>query len=216
MSDTKERILDVAERLFAEQGFANSSLRHIITEAGVNLAAVHYHFGSKEELLDELIHRRAEPINQARVAALEQLEAEAAGQPLPVEAILGAFLEPGVKALSAHPSMIRLVGRLHAEGANLSIMRKHFEPVARRFIGSLRRTLPELAEDEFMARLRYTAGALAFTVHDERFSAPVEADAVRRTVATLIAFLKGGLTAPPTPIAAEAEAPAGQKIEVEI
>jgi AcrR family transcriptional regulator len=216
MSDTKEKILDVAERLFAEQGFANSSLRHIITEAGVNLAAVHYHFGSKEELLDELIRRRADPINRARIGALERLEAEAGGAPLPVEAILGAFLEPGVKALTEHPSMIRLVGRLHAEGGNLSIMRKHFEPVARRFISSLRRTLPDLAEDEFMARLRYTAGALAFTVHDERFSAPVDATNVRRTVATLIAFLKGGLMAPAAPIAEEAEERAGHKIEVEI
>lgn len=216
MIDTKERILEVAERLFAEQGFANTSLRHIITEAGVNLAAVHYHFGSKEELLDELIRRRADPINQARIETLERLEAEAGGKPLAVEAILQAFLEPGIKALTKHPSMIRLVGRLHAEGTNLRVLRKHFEPVARRFIGSMRRALPDLPEEEFLTRLRYAGGALAFSVQDERLTAPAEDGAVRRTVANLIAFLKGGLMAPATPVEADSRQAAGKKIEVEI
>jgi AcrR family transcriptional regulator len=216
MSDTKERILDVAERLFAEQGFANTSLRHIITEAGVNLAAVHYHFGSKEELLDELIRRRADPINQARIEMLDRLESESEGRPLPVEAILQAFLEPGLKAAAQHPSMIRFVGRLHAEGTNLSILRKHFEPVARRFISSLRRSVPDLSEAEFMMRLRYLAGAMAFSVQDERLSAPADAGTVRHAIATLIAFLKGGLLAPATPADAEREQLMGEKIEVEI
>ncbi len=216
MIDTKQRILDTAERLIADRGYAATSLRHIIGEAGVNLAAVHYHFGSKEELLDELIRRRAEPINTARIETLDRLEAEAGGEPLPVEAIIQAFLEPGIKALAEHPSLIRLVGRLHAEGTNLGILRKHFEPVARRFIASLRRSIPDLPEEEFMMRLRYLAGAMAFSVQDERISAGVEAATVRRAIATLISFLKGGLLAPATPGDAETKEPRGEKIEVEI
>lgn len=61
MLDTKYKILDTAERLIAAQGFASASLRQIIAEAGVNLDSVHYHFGSKEELLDHVIARKGVP-----------------------------------------------------------------------------------------------------------------------------------------------------------
>jgi len=77
MIDTKQKILDTAENLFGAKGYDATSLRHIITEAGVNLAAIHYHFGSKEELLDQLIVRRAGPVNEKRIALLDQIEAEA-------------------------------------------------------------------------------------------------------------------------------------------
>src|ERR1017187_314100 len=77
MIDTKDKILDSAERLFGEQGYSETSLRHIIADAGVNLAAIHYHFGSKEDLLEQLIRRRADPINQVRLDALERFEADA-------------------------------------------------------------------------------------------------------------------------------------------
>ncbi len=213
MSDTKERILDVAERLFAEQGFGNTSLRQIITEAGVNLAAVHYHFGSKEDLLDELVHRRADPVNQMRMETLERLEAEAGGKPLPVEVILEAFMEPGIQAAMEHPSMIRLAGRIHAEGLGQAVMRKHFEPVARRFVASLRHALPGLAEDEFMLRLRFVAGALVFSVQDERLA---EGTNVRWLISSLIAFLKGGLLAPASLPNTEPRQAIGEKVEVEI
>ncbi|HMC58416.1 MAG TPA: helix-turn-helix domain-containing protein, partial [Candidatus Solibacter sp.] len=96
VQDTKQKILDTAERLFGEQGYDATSLRHIIAEAGVNLAAVHYHFGSKEELLDEVVVRRAGPVNEARIAMLDRLEA-AEGPPV-VEKVLEAFLLPTAEA----------------------------------------------------------------------------------------------------------------------
>src|ERR1700759_4960898 len=94
MIDTKQKILDTAERLFGESGYDATSLRQIIPGAGVNLAAIHYHFGSKEELLDELILRKAEPVNQQRVALMEQVLAEAGSGPVEVEKVLEAFMEP--------------------------------------------------------------------------------------------------------------------------
>ena len=81
MTDTKEKILDTAERLIGEQGYAATSLRQIIAEAGVNLAAVHYHFGSKEDLLDAVVVRKVTPVNEARMAWLERVEAEAGRRP---------------------------------------------------------------------------------------------------------------------------------------
>src|SRR5258706_565485 len=96
-SSTKDRILDSAERLFAEHGFDGVSLRSIIAEAGVNLAAVHYHFHSKEALMDAVIGRRVGPLNQERLALLDKVEVEAGDEPAPLERILEALLIPTVR-----------------------------------------------------------------------------------------------------------------------
>src|SRR3954471_3227822 len=104
MNETKLRILDTAERLFAESGFAATSLRQIISEAGVNLAAVHYHFGSKDELLDAVVTRKAAPVNEERLALLDGLPAEAG-----IPAILDAFLTPMARKAGANPQFVRLM-----------------------------------------------------------------------------------------------------------
>ena len=75
--NTKTRLLDTAERLFAHHGIEATSLRTITAEAGVNLAAVNYHFQSKEALMHAVIARRLDPINQRRLAMLDAYEAEA-------------------------------------------------------------------------------------------------------------------------------------------
>src|SRR5438067_208004 len=74
---TKSRILDAAERLFLEHGFEATSLRQLTAAAGVNLAAVNYHFGSKEELFQAVLTRRLDPVNQERIDLLTKLEREA-------------------------------------------------------------------------------------------------------------------------------------------
>ena len=74
-TDTKQTILDAAEDLFAEQGYAATSLRQLTGKARVNLAAVHYHFGSKEDLAKAVLARRIEPINVERIARLDALPA---------------------------------------------------------------------------------------------------------------------------------------------
>src|SRR5580704_18486326 len=89
--DTKQRILDSAERLFADNGFDSTSLRTIIADAKVNLAAIHYHFHSKEALLDAVILRRLEPINRQRLAMLDECERASAGRPT-LEGVLEAFV----------------------------------------------------------------------------------------------------------------------------
>src|SRR5579872_6311506 len=113
MIDTKQKILDTAERLIGEQGYSGTSLRQIIAEAGVNLAAVHYHFGSKEELLDELVMRKAGPVNAERLARFDRLEARP-GTPPTVAQVLEAFLVPMGEAADRNPEFVRLMGRLMA------------------------------------------------------------------------------------------------------
>src|ERR1700693_26580 len=87
--DTKTRILDAAEKLFGDKGFDSTSLRDITTEADVNLASVNYPFQSKDSLIDAVIARRVEPINQKR----REMLANAGASPT-VKQILTAFLSP--------------------------------------------------------------------------------------------------------------------------
>ena len=123
MLDTKERILETAERLFAERGYGATSLRSIIAAAKVNLAAVHYHFRSKEALLDAVLERRIEPINRERLALLEEQERAAGDAPPSIEAVLTALIEPPLR-LSRDPSyrmFVKLMGRIFADGNTVEV-----------------------------------------------------------------------------------------------
>jgi AcrR family transcriptional regulator len=164
MTDTKEKILDTAERLIGEQGYAATSLRHIIAQAGVNLAAVHYHFGSKEGLLDAVVARKAAPVNEARLAWLERVEAEAGNGPLEVEKVLESFFLPTVEVASRNPGFVRLMGQMLAEGMMPRIVEKHFQSTGLRFVAALRRAVPELPQEELMWRVHFMVGAMAHTM----------------------------------------------------
>ena len=207
MGETKQKILDTAERLFGEQGYGATSLRQIITEAGVNLAAIHYHYGSKEELLDQVVLRKADPVNRERMEALDHLEAEAAGRPLALEDILKAFLEPAMARVAANPEFSKLMGRLMGEGLMPGLADKHFRVVATRFMGALGRALPDLSAVELQWRVHFIIGAMAHMLcanpeDGGRLAGARLQEGVRR----LVAFACGGLRAPATEMA---------KIEVE-
>src|SRR5437870_13817135 len=110
---TSTRILDAAEELFMQHGFEGTSMRLLTTKAGVNLAAVNYHFGSKHALIEAVFRRRLDPMNVARIAELEKLEAqERASSP---EAIICAFSTPGLRLLEGAKgggrNFARLLGR---------------------------------------------------------------------------------------------------------
>lgn len=164
---TSDRILDAAERLFAEQGIRATSLRTLTREAGVNLAAVHYHFGSKEGLLDAVIERQALPVNESRITELERLERNAGSEGPTAEALLAAFVLPAVTRLRdlgpRAQHLPRLLARIEAQPAEVveALMRKHFGDVARRFVEALQRALPELSPETIAERLRFTAGLIS-------------------------------------------------------
>lgn len=194
MNDTKEKLLDAAERLIAEHGYAGASLRQIIAEAGVNLAAVHYHFGSKEELLDAVITRTAEPVNAARLALLDRYETEAKGRPVPVQRILEAFLTPMAKAAAQKPQFVRLMGRIVAEGMLGAVLDKNFRVISTRFTPALRKSVPGLSEEEFDWRMTFMRGAVAHTMCGK------EGSDFERRMALLTRFLSGGFEAPPAEV----------------
>src|SRR5262245_56314797 len=113
--ETRTRILDAAEELFMQHGFEGTSMRVLTAKAGVNLAAVNYHFGSKDALIDALFRRRLDPMNAERIAALERLEDFSADN------IIRAFLRPSLRlvedAKGGGRNFIRLLGRTYSEPA---------------------------------------------------------------------------------------------------
>ncbi|MBT6104247.1 MAG: TetR/AcrR family transcriptional regulator, partial [Verrucomicrobia bacterium] len=117
-TDTKTRILDTAERLFAQKGFDAVSLRNIIASAKVNLAAVHYHFGSKQALVHSVIARRLRPINGERLTNLAEARAKSGRRPLKLERVLDCLFRPLFRVQAdpkAGPTFARLVGRVMGE-----------------------------------------------------------------------------------------------------
>src|SRR5437016_9556614 len=93
--ETRTRILDAAEELFMQHGFEGASMRMLTAKAGVNLAAVNYHFGSKHALIEAVFRRRLDPMNVARIAALDRLEVDAPGRVLARRTTFGPLSAPG-------------------------------------------------------------------------------------------------------------------------
>ncbi|MCP4091850.1 MAG: TetR/AcrR family transcriptional regulator [Planctomycetes bacterium] len=161
--DTKQRILDAAQTLFAERGFPATSLREITKLADVNLAAVNYHFGSKDGLLKELVNECIEPINKERIRLLDAAEAEAGGQPLVLRDLVRIFIEPAVREMcEENGSMPCVLSRLHHEPhAGLEeMMADILGPTISRFIAATHRCLPHRTPEELMIRGHFMVGAM--------------------------------------------------------
>lgn len=164
--DTKNRILDAAERLMGNEGF-EVPLRTITAEAGVNLAAVNYHFQSKDALLDAIIARRIGPVNRRRLELLDRIEAENPDGPLPLERILGAFFRPVFES-GADMSHIRaLMGRIYSAPSEFinRVYLRHLTEVARRFTAALQRAVPELPPNEVLWRLHFSVGMMVHVMN---------------------------------------------------
>ncbi|MEO8596128.1 MAG: TetR family transcriptional regulator [Candidatus Solibacter sp.] len=200
MRDTKEKILDTAERLFAEQGFAATSLRQVIGEAQVNVAAVHYHFGSKEDLLDAVVVRKVAPVNEARHAWLDRVVAEAGDRTPGVRQVLEAFLLPTAETANRSPDFVRLMGRMFSEGMMPALVEKHFHATGMRFVDELRRAIPHLSHEELLWRVHFMIGAMSHTL----CMAPVlpgladSSAGMELRMKHLVNFLAAGLCAPAT------------------
>jgi len=167
---TKERILDAAEALFMEHGFEATTLRQITAAASVNLAAVHYHFGSKEELFEAVLRRRLDPMNLERLALLTRFENESAPKALSCEKILAAMFIPALR-LARDPerggkNFLRLLGRAYADPAPFirRFLSEQYAVMIARFKAAFGRALPHLPKQELTWRLHFVMGALSFTL----------------------------------------------------
>lgn len=205
---TKGRILDAAESLFMEHGFEATSLRAMTAAADVNLAAVHYHFGSKEELFQSVLARRLDPMNRERLDLLTRLEAKAAPSAPSCERILSAFLAPAL-ALARDPErggkdFLRLLGRAYADPAPFirHFLSQQYSETIARFKTAFAHALPHLPARELSWRLHFIMGALSYTLAGTdalKLIAelnPHETSNDEVLLRRLAPFLLAGLTAP--------------------
>lgn len=197
MKGTKVRILDAAERLIAERGL-EVSLRTITAEAEVNLAAVNYHFQSKDALIDAVIARRIEPINRARLERLNALEREHSHNGLPLEAVLEAFLAPVTQMGCDEPARV-LFGRFYGQPEEFlnRIFNRHLQPVMERFRAALARALPGLPAADQICCILFTAGAMVHVMSWSRLLGVISGGAVdpadtQSLASRIVAFAAGG------------------------
>jgi AcrR family transcriptional regulator len=209
-ADTKTRILDAAELLFMEHGFEATSLRSLTSAAAVNLAAVNYHFGSKEELFQAVLTRRLDPMNQERIDLLERVERESAGKPVTCERILSAMLIPALRLARDEErggkNFLRLVGRAYADPAPFirHFLSAQYAEMIGRYKEAFGRALPHLPKQELTWRLHFVMGALSYTLAGtdalKLFSQMTATDRERDNdellIQRLAPFLVAGLKAP--------------------
>ena len=167
----KEKIIEVAERLFAKRGYSGVSLREITREAGVDVALIKYHFNSKQGLFDALLKRRADILNQARSEALDRVLAR--NNPAPVEDILDAFTHPLLNEIVGEDESWRNYFGLLAQVNNNpewggKTMSRYFDPLVRRFIDALRDALPDCKDVDLFWCYHFLSGALTLTFADTK------------------------------------------------
>src|SRR5579864_7288463 len=160
---TKAAVFGAAERLFALHGFQNVSVRDITAEAGVNLASVNYHFGSKDALLFEIFRRRTAELNRERARMLHEAADRAGGAP-PVREILRALFEPPMRWTrpdSERRISMQFIIRARSEGADQirEVLRTDVSHL-RRFADALMAARPELAAEEVYWRLHFSLGMI--------------------------------------------------------
>ncbi|MFW5824703.1 MAG: TetR/AcrR family transcriptional regulator [Marinobacter sp.] len=217
-SGTVDRILDAAEELFAERGFAETSLRMITSKAGVNLAAVNYHFGSKNSLIQSVFARFLTPYSATLAAEFDQLEARPGGQPVTVEEILGALTGSAVRMPQRNERGISIFMRLlglaytQSQGHLREYLEEEYRDIFRRFMALLRQATPELSSVDRYWRIQFMLGATAFTMSSSdalrdilQTKTGVETP-IQEIAARLIPFLAAGMQASDRMLAPRSEA----------
>jgi AcrR family transcriptional regulator len=166
-SRTRERILDVAERAFAEHGYAGTSVHDIARLAGFATGLLNYYFGSKEKLFVEVFMRRGVPIRAERLQRLEQLRREHSG-PIGIEKLVRAYLTPLLKIPrgAGVRRFLQIHSRVHMEPAKFTyaLRGKVYDEATRAYAGALHEALPHLSLKTVYWRLILVAGASIYAV----------------------------------------------------
>lgn len=200
-TSTKERILTAAEALFAQRGFDGASLRQLTAAAGVNLAAVNYHFGSKEKLVEQVFKRRLDALNQHRLAEL----AKVAGKPgTKLEDVLAAYIRPALElSHEGNGSLfMRVLARAFAEHDDTlrQFLSENYGHVMKQFTAEFARLLPHLDKAELYWRIDLVTGALTHAMSGfgmiQRKDNVSEQQHREQTAAHLIRFAAAGLSHP--------------------
>ena len=196
---TKDRILGAAEELFAQYGFGGTSLRQVTSRADVNIAEVNYHFGSKENLINEVFRRRMDEMSSQRLAMLEQARSAHPGELRPV---LAAFIEPALalaRDRQGGVAFIRVIARAYAEKNDglRKFLSDQYGHVLREFARAIADCVPHLDKEQLYWRLDFLAGALTYAMPDfgliKRPPGTTEVAHRKRAAEELIRFAAAGI-----------------------
>ncbi|TWD79205.1 TetR family transcriptional regulator [Kribbella amoyensis] len=195
VESTRERLLNVAEQRFGEGGYEGTSLRAITVAAAANIAAVNYHFGSKEALLRAAVSRAMAPVNTERRRRLDQLEAN--GYQPNAEQVIRAFIEPGLDLVLRRGErgaiVARFIGRVAFDPSQRirELYAAEADPVESRYLAALQRALPRAAPESVEFGYFNMLGLLALHQSQALSKAPgaVETEDPGRLAENLIAFL---------------------------
>lgn len=211
---TRNLILDTAERLFVQQGFNGTSMRQITSEADVNLAAVNYHFGSKESLVQAVLKRRLAVLNQERLRQLDELETCAQGNPLKpsqiVDAFFGTLLRLAASPDHAGKNFLPLLERTMIDPTDFirTLVASEYASVMERYQAALFKALPDVPRTEIIWRFQFMLGATSYAIIGTEVLRTVigwateDSDSAQdpdRLLQRLMSFLLGGLRAPLPP-----------------
>jgi AcrR family transcriptional regulator len=201
----RERILAVAQELFAEHGYSAASTRAIAQAAGVNLAQLHYHFGAKRDLFKAAYLRGAQKVTESRQRGLEDAQARWPDGDIPLEALVRAFVAPFMlngKTPEGRATM-RMHARLHTEpdGLGEEVLSTVYDETTLAYVAAFRRVLPQLSTETLSWRLYFMMGAYRYTLlRTGRLEAMSggQSDSADfdRALAEIVPFLCAGLSAP--------------------
>lgn len=200
--DARQKILKAAEREFAEYGFHGASLRSITRAARVNVASIHYYFGSKEALLRATLEQIVGPVNQERLRQLDALLADGRSSPT-VEEILHAFIAPDLEMIAGlgrrGTIIARFSGRSYTEPEQVvsQMINDLFHEVGSRFLDALSLAVPDVSLEELRWRLRCLVAIITYLLTSQGSArALFDPEDVEGTTRRLVAFVAPGIKAP--------------------
>lgn len=204
--DTRKRLLEATEWLFIESGYEAMSLRHITARAGANLAAVNYHFGGKEALMQEVLSQRLDRLNRERLQLLGACEQQNP-EGLDATTVLGMLFVPAFRLSHGSvsgPAFMRLLGRVYSDPSPFirGYLQQHYRPISGRFFEAFSRALPALPRHELGLRLHFAlkalSGMLAGEDMQELIASISKGEAINdaELLARLISLISPILTAP--------------------
>ncbi|WP_115718911.1 TetR/AcrR family transcriptional regulator [Gallaecimonas mangrovi] len=203
--DTKTRILDVAEQLFAEHGFNDTSLRLITSEAEVNLASVNYHFGSKKALIQAVIARYLDAFMPALKA---EMDGQFAKEQVQMQEVFGAFIGPLLALGEFRPggtgTFMQLLGRGYTEkqGHLRRFITSQYGEALGAFMAVVKKATPGIPDNEVFWRLHFTLGTVVFTMASSMALTEIaesdfgEQNSIESLIHRLVPYLASAMTAP--------------------
>ena len=202
---TRQRIVQAAERLFAQKGFKAMTLRDVTREARVNLAAVNYHFGTKRDLIREVVRSRFEPINEARIQRLNESIERHSPDPVPVREIFEALFHPLFDSANTRRGpdrvLMQMIGRSLSEPADFlrEMHEEFFAGLSQRFLMELKRSQPQLSDAALQYRFFFSVSTMLGAISDQVRLGMISRNRIDSTniktlVDELVAFVAAGFT----------------------